>query len=181
MKKSAILFTLALFLYSCAESQSYKGTWIDQETEKSILNIEEQNGKLWLNQYDRSDEIVIEGSKAYIKYPHYNDPLLLDAQKDILTIRGVKYVLLPNSLKGQFTGKWKNENGDLSFLVQIDENNDLNWDINTADNKPIRYYPKPIESGFHFTMGRDTLTYKLVDGRLVDNKGNKYFKDSEIN
>ena len=98
MKKSAILFTLALFLYSCAESQTYVGTWIDQETEKSILNIEEQNGKGWLNQYERSDEIVIEGSKAYIKYPHYNAHLLLDAQKDILTIRGVKYILLPKPI-----------------------------------------------------------------------------------
>ncbi|MFT4832109.1 MAG: hypothetical protein ACI815_001760 [Psychroserpens sp.] len=181
MKKTALLFTLALFLYSCAESQFYESTWIDQDTEKSILNIEEKNGKLWLNNYGRSDEIVIEGSRAYIKHPNYNVPLTIDSKKDILTVRGVHYILLQNSLKGKFTGKWKNENEDLSFLVQIDENIDLNWDMNIGANKPIRYYPKPTEGGFHFTIGQDTLSYKIVDGLLIDNKGNKYSKDSKIN
>ena len=180
MTKTATLFIVALLVFSCAQSQIYESTWIDKETEKTILKIEERDGKFWLNQYNDTTEIVTEGSKTFVKYPHFNMPFTIDSKKDMLTIRDVQYVLLPNSLKGKFTGKWKDQNGDPSFLVQIDQNNDLNWDIISDANKLTRYYPKPTEDGFHFTMGKDTLSYKLVDGFIIDNEGNKYSKDSNM-
>ncbi|SDB25317.1 hypothetical protein SAMN03097699_0317 [Flavobacteriaceae bacterium MAR_2010_188] len=177
MKKPVLLLILAIFLHSCDESQFYESTWTDKETENVILNIEKKDGKFWLTQYDQSMEIVDEGKNSYATSSNFDIPLTLDSENNILTIRNVDYILQKNSNKGQFTGNWKNEKGEPSFAVQIDENNDLNWDFKNGDDKSARYYPKPTKNGFHFSIGQYTLSYQISDGFLIDNKGNKYSKD----
>ena len=174
MRIILVLLIGVLTLTSCARSRITESTWIDKETEKILLSIDKKEGKFWLRGYGGSAEIVEEGADTYIMFRDQKAPIKVD--NETLRYLGVTYIPISNSLKGQFTGKWTNETGNTAFVVQIDENVDLTWDIIKGAKNPIRYYPKRADNGFHFTVDQDTLSYSIKDGLIIDAKGTKYTK-----
>ncbi|MEB8327762.1 hypothetical protein OO009_00215 [Flavobacteriaceae bacterium KMM 6897] len=180
MRTQLILLIAALLCTLVTQSQVTEGEWIDKENEKVLLSIEKENDKLQLNLYDRSTEIVEKGLKSYALFKDQKIPLTFNTEKDILVFNKVAYIPVAKSMKGQFTGRWKSESDDTVFQVEIDGNVELRWDIIKGDDKPIRFWPKRTETGFHFTFGDKTLSYVLKDGVLIDADGKKYSKVSEI-
>ncbi len=180
MKIKIFLFTCALVLTSCANTQFAESAWIDKENEKVLLTIEKENGKFWLQLYNSPLEIVENGPNSYAIFKDQKVPISVDTDKEILFYDEVKYIPVSKSVKGQFTGRWKSESEDTVFQVQIDDNVDLTWDIIKGSNKPIRFYPKRTDTGFHFTFGQETLSYILKDGYIIDANDKKYSKDSDI-
>jgi len=178
--KIKLLLICTLIFSSCARTGIAESVWIDKEHEKMVINIEKEKGKFWLRYFNQPMEIVEEGADTYVLMRDQEIPLTIDMMGELLVFNKVEFIPLSKSMKDQFTGRWKNAIGDTIFLVQIDENRDLTWDIIKGSEKPIRFWPKPTASGFHFTYGEELLSFALKDGYIQDTKGEKYFKVSDI-
>lgn len=178
MKKIVYLCSIMCLLYSCSKFEPTEGTYIDRDTEKILLVIEKKDGDFWLNQNGISYKIVENDSQNFVQFKNFEAPLDYDQKNGIITFRNSDYISLSKSVKNKFIGKWKESNGPKTFNISMNLNNELIWDVLNEDNSN-RYYPKRTELGYHFNIGQDTVSYKIVDGDLIDNKGNKYIKDTE--
>ena len=84
------------------------------------------------------------------------------------------YLPLAQSRKGLFTGHWKSASGPEEFIISIDDNTDLVWEIRSPLANPVRFWPKPTPTGFYFTRNLEEFSYTLIDGVIQDAKGNTY-------
>jgi hypothetical protein len=180
MKFIVVLITGAIVLVSCSNPGIAEGNWVDVENEKELLAIKKEDGRFWLHLHNRQMTVNTEGRIPFVTIRDQEYPILLNPLGDTLTFASRAYVLLENSLKGRFTGRWRNASGDTVFLVQIDDNRDLTWDIIRKAEQPVRFWPKRTSSGYHFSLGKKTFTYVLKDGYLMDQEGNKYFRESGL-
>lgn len=146
-----------------------------------LLNIKKEDGKYWMYYFDKPIELFENDNEIYFVIKDQKYPVNINVDKENLEVLGNQYVPIKKSMKGKFTGKWSNHSENTVFLVKIDGNVDLTWDIIKGSDKPIRFYPKRTDTGFHFTFDKDTLSYTLKDGILIDDNGIKYNKKSEIN
>lgn len=179
MRTYLLTLLVVVFLTSCAESQIRESKWIDAENENTLLSIRKDNDTYWLHFFYQPLKIVTEASIPYVtlKYPGEDVELpLLFKDNENLSFYGKNYIPLEKSMKGRFIGEWKSPDESTRFVVQMDSNIELNWDIIKDSGKPVRFYPKRTENGVHFTLGRDTLYFEIRDGFVVDKNGAKYSK-----
>ena len=163
---------------SCAKSQISPGKWIEKENENRILSIMEEDGKFWISQFQSEFEIINPESSPYVQMRDRKMPITFAKDGATLYFLSSEYIPLEESKKGQFLGNWKSLSEDIQFLVQLDSNIELNWDIIKESERPVRFYPKRTDKGVHFTVGQDTLSYEIKDGLLIDQNGKKYKKES---
>ncbi len=173
--KNFLLLLIGVFcLSSCVQSQISTGEWLNKENEDILLSIKKEDGKYWIYYFYQTTELFENGNEIYFKIRNEKYPVSIDKENEILEILDVQYIPVAKSMKGQFTGRWVNDSENTVFLVQLDGNVDLTWDIIKGSDTPIRFYPKRTDTGFHFTFDRDTLSYSIKDGILIDVNGVKY-------
>ena len=178
MKTNLITILLFLFLASPAYSQLKESQWIDRENENTLLTISKEDDTYWIDFFEKPYKIVQGDPIPYVVYKGVQFPLLFEDDEN-LWFFGKGYMPLDKSVKGRFIGQWKSQKGDTRFIVQMDSNVELNWDIIKDSGKAVRFYPKRTENGVHFTVGRDTLSFEIRDGHMVDNNGTKYFREQD--
>ena len=181
MRKFVLLIIVLISLSSCAQSQIPEGDWVDIENEQMLLSIKKEDGKYWMYYFEQPTELYKNENEIFFKRKDQKYPVTIDNEKDILEVLGYQYIPVAKSMKGQFTGKWANESETTVFIVKLDGNVNLTWDFIEGDYQSVRFYPKRSDSGFHFTIDQDTLSYTLKNGLLYDNNGMKYNKREEIN
>ncbi len=184
MKRNFLSLFLLFLITSCAKSQLAEATWIDRADEKTLIHIEHDGGKSWARVEDRSGlweplEIAIQGGNTYLKYKNEKIPMEIRSDGTLL-FRDREYILLSDSMKGRFTGRWQSEADGPAFEVRLDGNIDLTWDVIQEGEDPVRFWPKRTEKGFYFTRDHAVWSFYLEDGIMVDADGNRYRKISDI-
>ena len=176
MKTSLIAFLFLFFFASSAHSQLKESQWIDRENENTLLTISKQDDTYWIDFFEMPYKIVKGDPIPYVVYKGVQFPLLFEDDEN-LWFFGNGYMPLDKSVKGRFIGQWKSQDEDTRFVVKMDSNIELNWDIIKGSGKAVRFYPKRTEKGVHFTIGRDTLSFEIKDGFIIDNKGSRYSRE----
>ena len=177
MMKGLLTILLLTLIVSCGDPGVEQSEWIEKENENRLLSIREENGKFWISQFDSNFEIVNPRSKPYVQFYDRKMPIDISKDKSSLFFICSEYVPLNQSIKGQFIGKWKSLDDETRLSIKMDSNIELNWDFIRDSGKPVRYYPKRIADGVHFTVGQDTLSYVIKEGYIVDNNGKRYSRE----
>ena len=176
MKKNALLLLgLLALLGPLAHAQLAEGTWLDRTDEKKRLTFENKDGKLWLRlEGGQSYEVKAAPDGPYAQVSRQQVPIKLGPDGKGLIFLRTEYIPIKESRKARFSGLWESVDGDTSFEVAINENNELIWDVISEGQKPVRFWPKRTARGFYFTRGYDDWSFELRDGKLVDSEGTTY-------
>lgn len=180
MKSDFILVLCILCFCFLGHSQIYESKWIEKETEKTLLQIDEKNGAHYITLWGIDYEIHGEFPDLFISYHNEKLPLTIDYKNQTLHFQGKDYVAFPSSRKGQFSGLWKSQEEDIKFIIRIDENNDLTWEVVDPSNKGTKFWPKPTEKGFYYTLDHIKYSYIVHEDIMIDNQGNRYKRISEF-
>jgi len=161
--------------------QLAEGTWLDRADEKKLLTVAREEGRLIVRIDGERPFEVLEGKTGpYALYSKQKLPITLGADGSSLTFLRTEYIPYSESLKARFTGRWESDADNTAFVVAMDENRELTWDVISGTEKPVRFWPKRTAEGFYFTRGHDEFSFTLQDGKLVDSKGNTYTRASEL-
>lgn len=180
MEKILFLVISMFCLSSCSQSRMVEGVYLDKENENIPLSIKKENGKYWLHFFEEPAELFQNDNEVYFQIRNQKYTVTIDKKNDIIDVLGHQFIPVSKTMKGQFAGKWVNDSEDTAFLVQLDDSALLTWDIIKGTGKPIRFYPKRTETGFHFSYNHDILSYVLEDGVLIDANGVKYKKQGDL-
>ena len=176
MKTNLIIFLFLVLIGSTANSQLRESQWIDRENENTLLTIKKENETYWIDFFDKPYKIEKGNPIPYVVYKGVQFPLLFEDDEN-LWFFGKGFILLEKSTKGAFIGQWTSKDKDTRFIVKMDSNIELNWDIIKDSGKAVRFYPKRTAYGVHFTVGQDTLSFEIKDGYIIDNNGIRYSRE----
>ena len=174
MKTNLIAIIFFVLLTSCTGSRLEQSEWIKKESEDRLLSIKEEEGMYWISIFETSYEIESPHSNPYVQLYDRKMPIDISKDQSSLFMFNTEYIPLHESVKGRFLGEWKSLDDNTQLIVKMDSNIELNWDFISDSGKAIRYYPKRIANGVHFTMGQDTLSYEIKDGYIIGNNGARY-------
>lgn len=174
MKGKIALLLLTFGLTACAQPRIQEGVWVDADTEKNRLEIRANKGRYWLIQHGLEGEIQFEKKQAYMDFRGQRVRITINTEGNRLEYLNTAYLPLAQSRKGLFTGHWKSTSGPEEFIISIDDNTDLVWEIRSPLVNPVRFWPKPTPNGFYFTRDQEEFSFTITDGVLLDTSGNTY-------
>ena len=93
MKTKIAFLILSLGLCSNITSQIPESTWIDEESEKIMASIGQENGKLYLTIWNQKFKVQGEQPDLYALYHNEKLPLTFNPQNQILRFKDKDYTV----------------------------------------------------------------------------------------